>query len=193
MIPDPIHCAIFLFLSLLVSGIGQTIWMSSVYSKRFSRVIDGGRKFRNRPIFGANKTWRGFVFMVPATGLTFTAIHLLMHWLLGDDFAMWPLTTIQYFLLGCWTGFGYMLFELPNSFIKRQLDIQPGASAGTRLTRKVCFIIDQVDSVAGGLLAVWLFVPVPLSTAISLLFIGAVAHYGFNCVLVRMGLRPRAA
>ena len=100
MIPDPIPCAIFLFLSLLVSGIGQTIWMSSVYSKRFSRVIDGGRKFRNRPIFGANKTWRGFVFMVPATGLTFTAIHLLMHWFLGDDFAMWPLTTIQYFQNG---------------------------------------------------------------------------------------------
>jgi len=193
MMPDPIQCTIFLFLSLLVSGIGQTFWMSSNYSRRFSIAIDRGRTFRNRPILGANKTWRGFVFMIPATGLTFPCIGSLMQWFLGDDFDLWPLTMVQYFFLGCWTGLGFMLIELPNSFLKRQLNIQPGAPAGTRRARKACFVIDQIDSVVGGLLAVWIFVPIPIATAISLLLIGAVAHYGFNCVLLRMGLRTRAA
>ena len=131
--------------------------------------------------------------MIPATGLTFPCIGSLMQWFLGDDFAMWPLTMVQYFFLGCWTGLGFMLIELPNSFLKRQLNIQPGAPAGTRRARKACFVIDQIDSVVGGLLAVWIFVPIPIATAISLLLIGAVAHYGFNCVLLRMGLRTRAA
>jgi hypothetical protein len=191
--PDPIHCTVFLFLSLLVSGIGQTLWMRSVFSKRFSGAIDQGHTFRSKPIFGENKTWRGFVFMIPATGMSFLLLHATMQMALAEKLQLWPLTISEYFLLGCWTGLGFMAIELPNSFAKRQLNIVPGGPARSHRVRNTCFILDQIDSIAGGLLAVWIFVPVPLISALSLLLLGGVAHYVFNAVLMHLGLRTRAA
>ncbi len=86
-----------------------------------------------------------------------------------------------------------MIIELPNSFIKRQINIAPGASAKSQRLRSFCFIIDQVDSIAGGLLALWMIVPMPLGAALSLLMLGGVAHYVFNVLLKHLGLRTRAA
>ena len=191
--PDPLHCTAFLFMSLLLAGIGQTFWMRSGFSKRFNRAIDGGYTFRNKPIFGENKTWRGFVFMVPATGVCFTLMHAVMRITLAERLQLWPLTGPEYFLLGCWTGLGFMIIELPNSFTKRQLGIAPGAPAQNRRARNTCFILDQIDSITGGLLAIWIIVPVPLSAAVSLLIVGGLAHYVFNLVLKHLGLRQRAA
>ena len=68
-----------------------------------------------------------------------------------------------------------------------------GAPALGNRGRKLFFVLDQVESIAGGLLAVLIFVPVPLSTAVTLLLLGAVTHYVFNFVLMHMGLRARAA
>ena len=191
--PDPLQCTVFLFLSLLVSGIGQTFWMRSKLSMHFNIAIDREKTFRNKRLFGANKTWRGIVFMVPATGVSFTLVHMAMQLGLADQLQLWPLSSFAYFTLGCWTGMGFMMIELPNSFIKRQLDIAPGAPASGNSRRKLFFLIDQVDSIAGGLLAVSVFVPVPLIAAAILLLLGMVAHYVFNLVLMHLGLRARAA
>jgi len=191
--PDSIQCTFFLFLSLLLSGIGQTFWMRSERSHRFNTSIDRGRTFRNKRLFGKNKTWRGFVFMVPATGLSFVLVHLGMSLGLNDGLKMWPLSEFTYFLLGCWTGFCFMLMELPNSFLKRQFDIHPGKPAQTKIARNLCFVVDQVDSVAGGLLAICIVVPLPFSTACSLIVLGAVGHYVFNLILKQFGFRKRAA
>ena len=191
--PYSIHCTVFLFLSLLVSGIGQTLWMRSALSNRFNIAIDRGYLFRGKPIFGVNKTWRGFVFMPPATGMSFLLVHAGMQLLLTDHLHLWKLSTAEYFMLGCWTGLGFMIIELPNSFIKRRLNIAPGAPAESHRVRKTCFLVDQVDSIVGGLIAVWICVPVPMTAAISLLLLGGAAHYGFNVVLLYLGLRTRAA
>ncbi len=191
--PDPLHCTVFLFLSLLVAGVGQTCWMRSAFSIRFHVAIDRGYKFQNKPIFGENKTWRGFVFMVPATGLCFLIVYAAMRILLKEKLHLWPITLAEYFLLGCWTGLGFMIVELPNSFAKRRLNIAPGEPAKSPLMRGVCFILDQIDSIVGGLLAIWIFVSVPLSSVVSLLILGGLMHYVFNVVLKHMGLRTRAA
>ena len=62
-----------------------------------------------------------------------------------------------------------------------------------RSLKQLFFVIDQVDSIVGGLLAVFIFVPVPLAAAAILLLLGAVTHYIFNFVLMHFGLRTRAA
>ena len=191
--PDPIHCTVFLFVSLLAAGIGQTLWMRSAFSRRFNVAIDQGYTFRNKPVFGENKTWRGFMFMVPATGVCFLLVHAAMRIVLSGPLLLWPLNLSQFFLLGCWTGFGFMAIELPNSFAKRRANIAPGAPAKSKWVRLTCFIVDQIDSIVGGLLAIWIFVPVPLSAAGSLLILGGLAHYLFNVVLKHLGLRTRAA
>jgi len=49
---------------------------------------------------------------------------------------------------GLLLGIGYSIGELPNSFLKRQLDIAPGTLASG--ARGVFFwLVDQLDSVAG--------------------------------------------
>ena len=86
-----------------------------------------------------------------------------------------------------------MLGELPNSFIKRQVGIAPGAPARHPVAQRICFLVDQTDSVVGGLLAVSLAVPVPAATWICLTVVGAATHLAFNYGLMRIGLRERAA
>lgn len=191
--PDPIHCTVFLFLSLLGAGIGQTWWMRSALSQRFNVAVDLGYSFRNKPVFGENKTWRGFIFMIPATGVCFVLVRAGMQIVFSDPLLLWPLTIPEYFLLGCWTGLGFMAIELPNSFLKRQFNVAPGAPAESRSMRHACFIVDQIDSIAGGLLAIWIFVPLPMSAAFCLLIVGGLTHYLFNVVLKYLGLRKRAA
>ncbi len=167
--------------------------MRTAFSHRFNGAIDRGHTFKNKPIFGENKTWRGFIFMIPATGMCFLFVYAAMRMVLAEQLHLWQITLAAYFLLGCWTGLGFMLVELPNSFAKRQLNIAPGAPAKSQQARSICFTVDQIDSIAGGLLAIWIFVPIPLSAAVSLLILGGLAHYVFNVVLKHLGLRTRAA
>ena len=61
------------------------------------------------------------------------------------------------------------------------------------VAQRICFLVDQADSVVGGLLAVSLAVPVPRATWLCLTFGGAATHLAFNYGLMRMGLRERAA
>ena len=57
-----------------------------------------------------------------------------------------------------------MAGELPNSFIKRQLDIAPGQASRGSFAYAAQFAIDRLDSIAGMLLALRLVVPVPWRT-----------------------------
>ena len=48
-------------------------------------------------------------------------------------------TMLYNMIMGFIIGFAYALFELPNSFIKRRLDIQPGSSLASRKILKYIF------------------------------------------------------
>ena len=79
-----ITCASFVILAFVAAGFVQTFWLRSELSKRFSAPIDGGRVFRKRRIFGDNKTWRGFIAIVPAVALPFVAFRVLFAILPGN-------------------------------------------------------------------------------------------------------------
>lgn len=189
--PDPLHCSLFACLAFTLAGIGQTLWLKSRGSIRFARPIDGGRTFRGRRILGDNKTWRGFVLMVPAVGVGFVVSNAILGMVGIAD--LWPLSTGEYFLLGAWVGLGFMAAELPNSFLKRQCGIGPGAAASGYWTKRICFLIDQVDSIVGGLVALNLVVPVPGWSWVQILVAGPVVHWLFNAVFYMVGLKTRAA
>lgn len=191
--PHPILCSAFVFLAFVLAGIAQTLWLRCEFSKRFTWPLDGGRTYRMRRIFGENKTWRGFVVMIPATGLSFLIVHLIFEQLGSTSDQLWPLSPGAFVLLGGWAGFGFMLGELPNSFLKRQWDIGPGSAPPNPVARTICFTIDQVDSIVGGLIALWLVVPVPILSWIYILVIGAAIHWAFNLVFMLLGLKARAA
>jgi CDP-diacylglycerol--serine O-phosphatidyltransferase len=117
----------------------------------------------HRGLFGANKTWRGFV-LVPLFTAAGTLPLLPVEAALGEGgrigVALWPLA-------GLLAGLGYMLGELPNSFVKRRLGIAPGA---TPARGRLGFVLmDQLDSGIGCALA---FALLPgLSWAEGLLFV----------------------
>ena len=123
---DPVACAAFLIVALSGAGVAQTAWFKSRRSARLAIPLDGGRTLFGRPIFGPNKTWKGFAVMVPASGLSFLVLSVLALRAPAMGQRLWALTPWQYGGLGVIAGIGFMAGELPNSFVKRQLGIPPG-------------------------------------------------------------------
>lgn len=192
--PDSAACTVFLLAAFSLAGLVQTAWLRSRAANRFAIPLDYGATFRGRRVFGANKTWKGLVVMIPAVGLAFwglaTGLELVRP---GALATLWPLSPAGYFLLGCWAGCWFMLGELPNSFIKRQLDIAPGTPPKSVTGRIVCFLVDQTDSVLAALVALALFVQVPWPACVGILLAGPLVHWLFNVLLMLLGVKKKAA
>ena len=190
--PDPLACALFLIATLTLAGLLHTAWMRSPVSRRFAIPLDGGSTIRGRRLFGDNKTVRGFLAMVPGAGLTFFSLALMIGPGRTSD-ALWALSPLGYAALGIWAGLGFMLGELPNSFVKRQLDIAPGQPPHGRLAALACFVVDRLDSIVGMLAAVSLTVPTSWLTWIYVIIFGPAIHWSFSVLLFRLGVKARPA
>lgn len=186
---DPLACGLFLVAAFVLAGSAQALWLASDASHRWSWPLDGGRTFRGRRLLGDNKTARGFVVMVPATGLAFLLLALAGSGISG----LWPLTPAQYLGVGMLAGAGCMLGELPNSFIKRQLRIPPGSPAAGPVARRLFLVVDRLDSTVGVLTALMLSVPVPPAAIVFVLLVGVALHGALSIVTFRLGGKARAA
>jgi hypothetical protein len=187
---NPLRCALFLILGFVIAGSAQTWWFKSPRSARFALPLDGGRTFRGRRLFGANKTWKGFVVMVPAAMFSFALLGATAGSMAEG---LWPLTVPQYALLGGCAALGFMLGELPNSFVKRQLGIAPGAAPASAWGRWLCFTVDRLDSILGMLLVVSLLVPLGWQAWLFVLGVGPAIHWLFNVALYALGVKARPA
>lgn len=192
--PDPVILAALIMAAFIGAGITHVWWLHSRLSTMFRIPLDGGKTFRGHRLLGENKTVNGFIVLVPAAGLAFLGLSMLRPllpawWSEG----VWSLSTGEYGLLGSWAGIGFMAGELPNSFLKRQCDIPPGASPTTPWLKLVFVILDRVDSILGMLLALSLVVPVPLSTWGYVLLFGPGLHFLFSAGMYALHLKARAA
>jgi hypothetical protein len=122
-------------------------WFSSL-----KKPMDFGLSLRGKRVFGDNKTWRGLLVHVIFCVLGATA----QGWLQKQGVIPPGLAFFDYArhgpVVGFFLGMGMTIGELPNSFLKRQLDIPPGhrrRGAGGLFF----FFLDQVDLVLG----IWLF------------------------------------
>ncbi|MBI2930642.1 MAG: CDP-archaeol synthase [Planctomycetes bacterium] len=144
------------------------------------KPLDGGRTWRGRRIFGDNKTIRGALIMVAAS-----VIGAMLQGVLR-------VRALEYFdygradlpLVGFLLGLGFVAAELPNSFLKRRFDVKPGQRGGP-----IFVILDQIDSVIGGLgLLCFVWLP-PARVWILALLLCSLAHIAFNGVFVMVGLK----
>lgn len=191
---DPLHLGLFLVVAFVLAGLLHSLWLRSPVSQALAIPLDGGRTFRGRPIFGENKTLRGFVVMIPGASLAFAAVATVVSLPRGVPPAtLWQLTSVGYAALGAWAGFGFMAGELPNSFIKRRLGILPGQAPTSRLTTAICLAIDRTDSIVGMLAAVTVAVPTPWTTWVWVLVLGPSIHWLFSWWLFRLGVKERPA
>jgi hypothetical protein len=126
--------------------------------------------------FGRNKTWRGFLFVPVTNAIVLTVLsflnqlHLEMPSLLG-------------FLL----GLAYMIFELPNSFMKRRLGLPPGDNRGKF---SLAFsIIDKADSAIGVVLTYLLLGNASWQMGLWLLSLSIMTHIVVSGLLVAFGMK----
>lgn len=189
---DPLAITILIVMAFIASGILHVLWLRHPGSLPLNIALDGGRSFRGKRIFGDNKTVRGLLVIIPATGLSFLVIALLRPYLPSwFSQGIWPLPTLTYAVAGILAGIGFMAGELPNSFIKRQCGIPPGSTPQRLIWRILTSIADRIDSTLGVLLMLSLLVPVPWQTWIYLLLLGPGVHFLFSVWLHRVKVKTR--
>jgi hypothetical protein len=186
--------ALFIIVAMTAAGLVHSSWLASRWSRRLLVPLDGGASLRGRRLFGDNKTVRGFVVMIPAATLSFCALSMILLTLSPSLAAsLWPLSPAGYAALGAWAGLGFMLGELPNSFVKRQLDIAPGSAPRGRIAAAVSFAVDRLDSIVGMLAAISIGAPTPGVTWLYVIAFGPAIHFVFSVLLYRLGVKERAA
>lgn len=189
---NPIVITILLITAFIGSGIIHVLWLRHPFSKRFDIPIDNNNKIRGKPIFGRNKTFRGFMAIVPATGIMFviyaSILSYLPEWF---ESGTWSYSITQYGLLGLVAGFSFMLGELPNSFLKRQFGILPGETSRHPGCRFLINVGDRVDSIIGMLLVLSIVVNVPWQTWVYILIFGPGVHFIFSWILYSLKLKSR--
>ena len=92
-------------------------------------------------------------------------------------------------LTGTLMGFAYALFELPNSFLKRRLNITPGKNDISGMKRIFFVFLDQADSIFGCVLVVCIFFPLPVWYYFVYVLVGAATHIVLNMLLYFCHLR----
>jgi CDP-diacylglycerol--serine O-phosphatidyltransferase len=162
------HIAIVL-LPLLLSNVLHMMVVKTAIFSRLERPI-------SIKLFGKNKTWRGFLVVSCVNGSLLFLVNLLFSFHLS-----------QAFLLGVVLGFSYMLFELPNSYMKRRLGIASGAKA--RKNSFLFMLIDKTDSAFGVNLVYFLLGFITFPDALLLFAISSSLHISMSYLLVQLHLK----
>jgi hypothetical protein len=148
--------------------------------------LDGRRTWRGRRLFGDNKTLRGALCMV--AGCLLATLALDAAWPGWWDALPDGLTEHPVWLVGLLIGVGIVVGELPNSLLKRQLDVAPGTQAtgarGVALTA-----LDQGDLVLGVWVALLPLYAMPL-WLVALAFVAvSLVHLVINVIGFAIGAR----
>jgi CDP-archaeol synthase len=153
--------------------------------------IDGGLRYRGQPLLGRNKTWRGALVMVVATTVFAHAQASLWHcceW--GRSVSLIDFDRIGPTTWGVLLGSGYIVGELPNSFLKRRLGVPPG-EPGSGWRGPLFWVTDQLDSWAGVVAAMCVVWVPPVAVILGLAIVTLAVHPAMALAMVVLGLKGR--
>jgi hypothetical protein len=131
----------------------------------------------SKPLFGVNKTLRGFILVTFLNAFFFEIINLFN-----------PLFShLESLFFGAILGLSYMIFELPNSFLKRRL----GISSGKKATKNawIFILLDKSDSAFGISLGTKLLFGFTWLETLELFIIGILLHFFFSWLLVALRIK----
>ena len=185
-----------LTLPLVLAGASNMVFVKLPLLEGLRRPMDGGAILSDgKRVFGDNKTWKGFFGMI---GLTSFWLTVMDAWAqnteMGATLSPIPFDSFS-FPEGGWSygalwGLAYVLGELPNSFVKRRLDIKPGTNASG--PRGLFFLVlDQADSVIACALALPLFCPITLIDGLVVVLLGSTVHFLTNALLFAIELKKQ--
>jgi hypothetical protein len=119
-------------------------WFSSLVEP-----IDNRKTFRGKRIFGENKTYRGIFAAASGSALGFAVQAFVLHrYEIFQRLELLDYASVKVVFIGFIIGAAAMLGELPNSFLKRQIDIAPGGTTSGALSL-LFYIFDQIDYLPG--------------------------------------------
>lgn len=131
--------AFYFILPAYIANMSPVIFAKAGWLEFWGRPIDGGRLYRGRPLFGTNKTWRGFVSGIigalVVAGLQAAAYQIDFFRQLS--FFDYPAVWIR---LGILAGIGAIGGDLVKSFLKRRVGIKAGGAWP---------VFDQLDFIVG--------------------------------------------
>ena len=168
------------------------VFVKSKFLQSWSKPIDGGLVLSDgKRLFGANKTWKGLIGMI-----VFTAICTIILNIYPEQSTAFrsgrSLNDIPYeAMYGATLGLAYILAELPNSFIKRRIDIAPGKNA-TGIKGILFTVIDQADSIIGGAIVISLFTAMSFYYFWLLVLVASAIHYAINLLMYFVRLKSQA-
>ena len=178
---------------LIIAGILNMVFTKTKLYQEHKNPIDGNRLWKDgKRIFGDHKTWIGFLSMVIICGITQIAWGVVCQNanlnLYNDIYDNYDNTLLYNTIIGLITGFGYMIAELPNSFVKRRLDIASGKT-DKGLKGMLFFIIDQIDSLIGIVMVLYCISDISFFKGLGYIFVGAFTHVAINSCLYVMKVR----
>ena len=178
---------------VILGGVSNMVFTKTALYQNHRAPIVGGRLWRDgRRVLGENKTWIGFGSMVALTAASQAVWGAVcakcglnaMH----DLYRVRENTPARNLAVGALCGLAYAACELPNSFVKRRIDIRPGKT-GSGAAGAAFFVIDQIDSLLGVFLVLGLFTGMSRQRYLQFLVLGAGTHVGVNYALYRLKIR----
>jgi CDP-2,3-bis-(O-geranylgeranyl)-sn-glycerol synthase len=156
------------------------------YCANAAPVIFGGGQpldfgmtfFDGKPFFGSHKTFRGFL-----AGIIVGTLAGLVQTILFENFLFRYSPKFQYTVfLGFMLSLGALTGDLIESFVKRRLNLSPGASMP---------VADQVDFVLGAFLFSIPISPLSLRAALIILFITIPIHLVTNLAAALLKMKNK--
>lgn len=184
---------VYLLLPLLGGAGVHGLCMKYGWLAALARPIDAGRQLRGLPIFGRSKTWRGPVAVAAGAAAVYAVQQEFLHALPGiRALELVDYSRLPGFWYGAVAGAIAELFELPNSFAKRRLGIEPGGTAARGPLALLFFLWDQLDLLLGYWFVLAASVPAtPVRVAASIAIVAAV-HPLLTLAGYLLGVRPTA-
>jgi len=186
--------------------IGQSFWImfpayvsgSAAVLYRGKAPMDFGRTYKGNRIFGAGKTWEGFIFG-GLTGVFAGEMQQLISFATGQsafevmgmkfygtfDPDLRPLMSVGALAVTACLSYGGLLGDLIKSFIKRRLGLKRGSRSP--------FLMDQLDFVAGAWLITipifwrWFFSVFGIINIIVVLIMTPLIHRATNIIGYKLG------
>lgn len=180
---------LLIILPLILGGALNMAFVKSAIFNSLKKPIDNNKVLKDgKRLFGDNKTYKGFLGMIITTSIGMNICGLICYaFNLSTTSLLYEKYTNNFLnntIIGAILGLAYISFELPNSYMKRRVDIEPGKSKNLFFT-----FIDQIDSLIGCVIVMAFLFDKPFYYYIFLILIGAVAHYLVNIILYALKLR----
>ena len=180
---------------VILAGVFNMLFLKIPFLKSRCRPIDSGKNWTDgKRIFGDSKSVLGFILMTVLAGILEVFWGFLLQGL-GENkrsllYLYFENAPAFNFLIGMLFGFLYMLFELPNSFIKRRLSVSAAEQGDKRRGIKlIFFILDQIDSMLGIMLCLGILAHLTPAQTVFAIFLGGLTHIFVNCLLILFRVR----